>query len=420
MRVALSSYRSKPHSGGQGVYVANLSRELVRLGHEVEVFSGPPYPELDAGVRLTRLPSLDLYQDENPFRRPALREFRSDLDVLEFLTMCASGFPEPRTFSWRLARHLRARLGEFDVLHDNQTLGPGILDLARRGLPTLTTIHHPITQDRRLELEHARGLQHLTKRRWYAFVGMQRRVARRSEHLLTVSEQSARDIVADFGVERARLDVVPVGVDVETFVPTPYAARAPGRIVTIASADVPLKGLHVLLQALTRLDRAVWSELVVVGNPSDRTSKRLADLGLLDRVRFEQGLATTELADLMASAQVCAVPSLYEGFSLPTVEAMACGTPLVASRVGALPELVGTDAGVLVPAGDAEAFATGLRMLLTDPERAAACGAVGRRRAMTTYSWAAVAQATVAVYERITSGPPAPTSSQDHRLEETT
>lgn len=405
MRVALSSYRSKPHSGGQGIYVRNLSRELVRLGHEVEVFSGQPYPELDPGVGLTRLPSLDLYQDDNPFRRPALREFHDDLDVLEFLTMCASGFPEPRTFSWRLSRALRGRLGEFDVLHDNQTLGPGVLDLARRGLPTLTTIHHPISQDRRLEIAHARGLQRITKRRWYAFVGMQRRVARRSEHLLTVSEQSARDLLTDFQIPRTRLEVVPVGVDVETFVPQPYATRVPGRIVTVASADVPLKGVGVLVQALARLDPALWSELVVVGAPSERTNKALADAGLLDRVRFEQGLATSDLVDLMASAQVCAVPSLYEGFSLPTVEAMSCGTPLVATRVGALPELVGDDAGVLVPPGDADAFARGLETTLTDPHRAAECGAVGRRRAIQTYSWAAVAQATASVYERITHAP---------------
>lgn len=403
MRVALSSYRSKPHSGGQGIYVRNLSRELVRLGHEVEVFSGQPYPELDPGVRLTRLPSLDLYRDDDPFRRPGLREFRDRIDVAEFLTMCASGFPEPRTFSWRLARELRGRLGEFDVLHDNQTLGPGVLELARRGLPTLTTIHHPITRDRRLELAAARGVQRITKRRWYAFVTMQRRVAQRSAHLLTVSEQSARDIVADFEVPRERLDVVPVGVDVETFAARPYAERHPGRLVTIASADVPLKGLGVLVQALARLDPLAWSELVVVGRPSERTSKALADAGLLDRVRFEQGLSTLELADLLASAQACVVPSLYEGFSLPTVEAMSTGTPVVASRVGALPELVGDDAGLLVAPGDPAALAQGITDVLADPVRAARLGAVGRRRAITTYSWAAVAQATSDIYERIVS-----------------
>ena len=165
MRVALASYRSKPHSGGQGVYVRNLSRELLAQGHQVEVFSGQPYPELDPGVRLTPVPSLDLYREPDPFRLPRPSEFRSAADLLEFATMCTAGFPEPRTFGIRLDHALRDRLAEFDVLHDNQTLAPGILRLERRGLPLLTTIHHPISRDRRLELEAATGLDRLTKRR---------------------------------------------------------------------------------------------------------------------------------------------------------------------------------------------------------------------------------------------------------------
>ncbi|MDF8265510.1 glycosyltransferase family 4 protein [Luteipulveratus flavus] len=406
MRIALSSYRSKPHSGGQGIYVRNLSRELARLGHEVEVFSGQPYPELDEGVGLTRLPSLDLYRPEDPFRRPGRSEFRDGIDVLEFLTMCTSGFPEPRTFSLRLARHLRERLSAFDILHDNQTLGPGLLQLARRGMPVLTTIHHPISQDRRLELEAAHGWDRITKRRWYGFVAMQRRVAQRSEHLLTVSEQSARDIVADFGVRRDRLDVVPVGVDTDTFTARPYEDRVAGRLVAVVSADVPLKGLTVLVAALATLDRSLWQELVVVGNPGDRTLKAIADAGLADRIRFEQGLPTADLAALIASAQVHVVPSLYEGFSLPTVEAMACGTAVVASEVGALPELLGPTAagevpGVLVAPGDPDALATAIGGLLRDPERCARMGAAGRERAETTYSWASVAAATAQVYARI-------------------
>lgn len=401
MRIALSSYRSKPHSGGQGIYVRNLSRELVAAGHQVEVFSGPPYPELDEGVRLTRLPSLDLYNDQTPFRFPGIRAFRDDLDVLEYATMCASGFAEPRTFSWRLSRHLRQRLDEFDVLHDNQTLGPGILDLTKRGLPTLTTIHHPITADRRLEVAHARGWQRVTKRRWYAFAAMQKRVARRSRHLLTVSEQSARDIVADFEVPRERLSVVPVGVDVQTFTPEAAPSRVPGRLITIASADVPLKGLAVLIQALSLLQPQRWSELVVVGRPGERTGKALAEAGLVDRVRFESGLSTPELASLLASAQVSVVPSLYEGFSLPAVEAMACGTPVVASRVGALPELVGSDAGTLVTPGDASALAAAIEAMLADPDSAAEAGRRGRERALDTYSWAAVARTTAELYRDV-------------------
>jgi glycosyltransferase involved in cell wall biosynthesis len=407
VKVALSSYRSKPHSGGQGVYVRNLSRELVALGHEVEVFSGQPYPQLDPGVRLTRVPSLDLYRPQDPFRRPAPTEFRDRLDVLEYLTMCTAGFPEPRTFSWRLARLLRHRVGDYDVLHDNQTLGPGLLHLAARGLPVLTTIHHPISADRRVDLAAARGWRRITLRRWYGFVAMQRRVARRSEHVLTVSRRSAEDIAADFGVPLGRIRIIPVGVDAAAFRPAPPAARVPGRIVTVASADVPMKGLGVLVAALARVADSppggVRPELVVVGSASDTTRAAIGAAGLTDQVRFVSGLADSELADLIASAQLLAVPSLYEGFSLPAVEAMACGTPVVASDVGALPELIGVDGrcGALVPPGDDRALATELAAMLAAPERCAVLGQAARRRAVETYSWAAVARATADVYAEI-------------------
>ncbi|MBC9955544.1 glycosyltransferase family 4 protein [Yimella sp. cx-51] len=400
MRIALASYRSKPHSGGQGIYVRNLSRELVAVGHEVEVFSGPPYPQLDPGVRLTKVPSLDLYRDDDPFRRPALREFRSGTDVLEYATMCTAGFPEPRTFGRRLEQVLGPRISEFDILHDNQTLAPGILRLERRGLPLLTTIHHPISADRRLELQHARGWEHITKRRWYGFLGMQRRVAQRSSHVLTVSEGSARDITTDFGVPADRISIVPVGVAVDVFQPS-TTPRVPGRLVTIASADVPLKGVPVLIEAVGQMNPDVWSELVIVGSCSDRTAKLLADAGLLDRVTFRAGLTDDELASLIGSAQALVVPSRYEGFSLPAIEAMACATPVVASAVGALPTLVAGGAGVLVPPGDAAALAHSLTDVLTDPQRAAAMGAAGRERAVSTYSWAAVAQQTTQLYRDV-------------------
>jgi len=196
MRVALLSYRSKPHCGGQGVYVRHLSRGLVDLGHHVEVFSGQPYPDLlDARVRLTKVPSLDLYREPDPFRTPPLREWRDAIDALEVATMWTGGFPEPLTFSLRARRHLAARRGDFDVVHDNQTLGYGLLGL---GLPLVTTIHHPITVDRRLELAAAQDWRRgLSVRRWYGFTRMQKRVARRLPSVLTVSGSSKDEIAED-------------------------------------------------------------------------------------------------------------------------------------------------------------------------------------------------------------------------------
>jgi len=403
LRIALLSYRSKPHCGGQGVYVRHLSRELVALGHEVEVFSGQPYPELDPGVRLTKLPSLDLYREPDPFRTPKLREFRDAIDVLEVATMYTAGFPEPLTFSLRAARVLKRRLQDFDVVHDNQTLGYGLLDIARSGVPLVATIHHPITFDRRVDMSTARGRKKLSTWRWYGFLTMQGRVARRMKHVLTVSRSSARDIVADFGVSPERIEVIPLGVEPEVF--QHYQdPRVPGRIVAMASADTPMKGIATLLEAFAKLrtERDVELLLITRPKPGGRTERLIDRLSIKDSVRFVSGLSDTELAEVVGSAEIACVPSLYEGFSLPTVEAMACGTPLVVSRAGAIPEVVGQDGlcADLVTPGDVGELAAALEALLDDPERRHRMGAAGRQRALEKYSWRAVAEATAAAYQR--------------------
>ncbi|HYH35832.1 MAG TPA: glycosyltransferase family 4 protein [Nocardioides sp.] len=403
MRVALLSYRSKPHCGGQGVYVRHLSRELVALGHTVEVFSGQPYPELDEGVLLTKVPSLDLYREPDPFRVPRWREFRDLVDVSEFLTMCTAGFPEPRTFSRRVARLLAARADEFDVVHDNQTLGYGLLGLQRHGLPVVATIHHPITFDRRIDLAQATTWQRrLTLRRWYGFLRMQARVGRRLRTIVTPSEASRRDAARDFGIDPARMRVVVLGVD-ERFRP-PTAPRVPGRIMAMASADAPMKGIATLLEAFAKLRvEREDLELVLVSRPvpGGTTERMIDDLGITGAVRFVHGLSDDELVELMGSAEVACVPSLYEGFSLPTAELMACATPLVVSRAGAIPEVVGPDGECadLIDPGDVGQLEQALAGLLDDPARRARMGEAGRRRAREHFSWRAAAQATAAAYE---------------------
>jgi glycosyltransferase involved in cell wall biosynthesis len=404
VRIALLSYRSKPHCGGQGVYIRHLSRELVALGHEVEVFSGQPYPELDAGVKLTKVPSLDLYREPDPFRTPWPKEYRDSIDVLEVATMWTAGFPEPRTFSMRVARLLKERLADFDVVHDNQTLGYGMLEIERAGLPLITTIHHPITFDRRVDLAAAKGIRKkLSLRRWYGFLRMQAKVARQLGRILTVSESSARDIAIDFGVEKDRLQVIPLGVD-SVFQPSEQP-RVPGRIVAMASADTPMKGIATLLEAFAKLrtERDLELLLVTRPKPGGQTEKLIDRLAINDAVRFVNGITDAELADIVGSAEIACVPSLYEGFSLPTVEAMACATPLVVSRAGAIPEVVGPEGlcADLVTPGDVGELVHALENLLDDPDRRARMGAAGRERALAEYSWHAVAEATAEAYRDV-------------------
>lgn len=405
MRIALLSYRSKQHSGGQGVYVRHLSQGLAELGHQVELFSGQPYPyDLDPRVTLTEVPSLDLFGSE-PFGWPPLSRLTGPIDVLECLVTASGCFAEPLTFSLRAARLMSRRGAEFDIVHDNQSLGYGLLALLRRRIPLIATIHHPISRDRRLAIADAPGLKKLSVARWYGFVHMQRRVARRLPALLGVSHAAVADAVTDFGIDPGRFRVVPLGVDVDRFAPA--GDRVPGRIVAVASADHPLKGVGHLLEAMAKLraDRDVRLSLVSPLRAGGPTERRIEALGLGEAVTVHAGLSDDELAALLASAEVMCVPSMYEGFSLPTVEALACGTPVVASRAGALPEVVGEDGdcALLVDPGDVEGLVAALARVLDSTELRDRLGAAGRRRAVERYSWRSVAEATVLAYQEVIS-----------------
>ncbi|MFD7504744.1 glycosyltransferase family 4 protein [Streptomyces sp. NPDC059850] len=406
LRIALLSYKGNPFCGGQGVYVRHLSRELARLGHTVEVIGAQPYPVLDAedGVTLTQLPSLDLYRQPDPFRTPGMAEYRDWVDALEVATMWTGGFPEPLTFSLRARRHLAARRGAFDVVHDNQTLGYGLLGMERTGFPLVTTIHHPITVDRQLELDAADGWKRrLSVRRWYGFTRMQKRVARQLPSVLTVSGSSRREIVRDLGVRPGRVHVVHIGADTGLFSPDPAVPVIPGRIVTTSSADVPLKGLVHLVEALAKV-RAEnpAAHLVVVGKRPEEgpVAAAMARYGLQGAVEFVKGISDPELVDLVRGAQIACVPSLYEGFSLPAAEAMATGTPLVATTGGAIPEVAGPDGEtcLAVPPGDAGALAAALNRLLADADLRGRLGAAGRERVLRRFTWEQAARGTVEQY----------------------
>ena len=422
LRIALLSYKGNPFCGGQGVYVRNLSRELAVLGHRVEVIGAQPYPVLDTvgdGVTLTELPSLDLYRQPDPFRTPKRGEYRDWIDVLEVATMRTGGFPEPLTFSLRARRHLAARRADFDVVHDNQTLGYGLLGL---GLPLVTTIHHPITVDRRLELAAAQDWKRrLSMRRWYGFTRMQKRVARRLPSVLTVSGSSRDEIGGDLGVRPERIHTVPIGADTRLFSPDPAVAEVPGRIVTTSSADVPLKGLVFLVEALAKVRAGrPGAHLVVVGKRPEKgpVAEAITAFGLAGAVDFVKGISDAELVDLKRGAQVVCVPSLYEGFSLPAAEAMATGAAVVATTGGAIPEVTGPDGEtcLAVPPGDAGALAAALDRALGDPELRRRLGAAARARVLERFTWARAAQATAELYREAiasqpTRKPPIPVTS---------
>ncbi len=407
LRIAFLTYRGHPYTGGQGVYTRHMARELVALGHDVEVISGPPYPHLDTGIRLTKLPSLDLYRMPDPFRIPRLSEFKDRFDVLEYLVTSAATFAEPLTFSLRAHRELVGRLEEFDLVHDNQCLGTGIWKIHEAGLPVLETIHHPITVDRRLETKHATTpWKRFTKNRFYAFTAMQTKVAKKLPRILTVSSNSYNDIVKDHGVDPERLHIVHVGVDPKQFRPLTDVDVVPGRLMTTASADVAMKGLAFLLEALAKLraeDDTI--HLVVIGKPKydSKATQLIKELDLSRSIEFVTGVSDQRIVELYNQAQLAVVPSLYEGFSLPAVEAMSCGVPLIATTGGALPEVVGDDGvtALQVPPGDSEALSAKIKWALAEKDLRSTIGAAGRERVIQNFSWTITAERTVEHYRAL-------------------
>jgi glycosyltransferase involved in cell wall biosynthesis len=390
LRIALLGYRSHPHVGGQGIYLQYLSKALVELGHSVDVISGPPYPELDSRVGLIQLPSLDLYAHPNPTRALRLTHLLSRADFYEWWSKLSGAFGEPYCFGRRLLTHFKKHKPYYDIVHDNQSLCYGLLDLQKRGVNVIATVHHPITQDRDIALAAAteKGQRWLINR-WYSFLAMQKKVVQQLEHVITVSHQSQQDIVAAFDRPLENIQVIPNGVDSNLFKPLDSITRTPFRLITTASSDQPLKGLSVLLRALAQLRSEFPAlHLIVIGKLKENgeTEKELQALNLQEVVQFKSGISNQQLVEEYAQASIAIVPSLYEGFGLPAAEAMACAVPLICSDGGALPEVVGK-AARLVRAGNVDDLQTALRELLINEEIRNRLGVDGREHILQQLSW---------------------------------
>jgi glycosyltransferase involved in cell wall biosynthesis len=400
LKICLLTYRGNPNCGGQGVYIKHLSKALSDLGHDVDVLSGPPYPHLDSNVGLHKIPSLDLYNAENPFRVPKVRSLVNPLNMYEFLTMCAGQFPEPYTFGERAYKYLLKKKKDYDIVHDNQCLAYGIIKIAEKVMPTIATIHHPITVDRREEFKSATSERKIKRiKKWYSFINMQKEVARKLSHIVTVSECSKMDIAKEFSISLSKFRVVPNGINKEFFYPVNNGARPENSIIVTNSADTPLKGLRYLLEAVSQVRKKQPVKLTVIGEPKKNgTIKKLvAELGIGDIVCFTGRIKNEEFADYYSKATIAVVPSLYEGFGLPAAEAMACGVPLISTNGGALPEVVG-DAGIIVEPADSVALAKEIIFLLNNADQRKKMAKAGIERVDAIFNWSKAAGDMVDVY----------------------
>tara|TARA_B110000483_G_scaffold76942_1_gene95795 strand:+ start:1466 stop:2755 length:1290 start_codon:yes stop_codon:yes gene_type:complete len=406
LKICLLGYRSNPYSGGQGIYIKFLSKALVNAGHSVDVISGEPYPELDDSVRLIKLPGLNLFEADNHVTALRPRHLLSYTDFFEWFSMLTGGFPEPYTFGRRLVQYFKQHRPDYDIVHDNQSLCFGTLQLQKMSVPIITTIHHPITSDLRIALQSAETWKlRLLIKRWYSFLKMQKRVVKQLDNLVTVSHASRRDIATDFAIAETKLNIIHNGIDTSVFRPIPAIEPDEFNVMATASADVPLKGLDYLIRAISILANEIPElKLTVLGKLKEdgKTAKLIRQLGLENRIHFYSGLSSQEIAELYAKASCAVVPSIYEGFGLPAGEAMACGVPVITTNGGALPEVVG-DAGITVQTRDHIALADAIRTLLGDSNLRRTLAAKGRSRILELFSWEVAASDMLQLYREVVS-----------------
>ena len=401
LNILMPSYRSHPYTGGQGIYMRLVTKAMRDLGHNVDVISGQPYPILDDGVKLVKLPSLDLYSYNNPLKAFNFNLLKNKIDLYEWISHLTGGFSEPYTFGERMAKWAKYNFSKYDVVHDNQTLAYGLLKLKNFGLPVVGTIHHPITMDKRIDIQHAETLSlKILKWRWYSFLNMQMHVARQLDPIIVVSENTRKDLVRDFKVDIKKTRKVLHGIDHLTFRPIDGIKRKPNQLITTASADVPLKGLIYLIRAYDLLLKDFPElELIVIGKLRDGpTSKELNKRGIKNKVKFVSDLTSNQIAKLYAESTIAVSPSVYEGFGFPAGEAMSCGIPLVSTNGGSLPEVVG-DAGIIVNHSDPASLYQGIKQLLDNDEKRLVYGKMGRKRVLDKFTWKRAAQELVDVYK---------------------
>jgi glycosyltransferase involved in cell wall biosynthesis len=403
VRICLLSYRGYSYSGGQGIYIRYLSRSLCNLGHEVDVVSGPPYPDLDDGIKLIKLPSLDLYtlpEIKRYLINPA--KLNSKPNLVEWLGECSGFFTEPITFGMRAYNFLsNGNRRKYDVVHDNQSLSYGILKIKESGIPTVATIHHPITIDRDLAVNAAKSpWKRLGVKRWYAFANIQLKVAKELSHFITGSQDAYHQILDIFKIPKEKLKLVYYGVDDSIFTQANGVNRAENRLLVINSGDTPLKGLKFLLEAVATLRKERKIELVIIGKPlrNGYTQGLIGNLDIGDCVTYTGQINTTELVRHYSTATMVVVPSVYEGFSLPAAEAMSCSVPVISTTAGALPEVIG-DAGILVPPADTRALVEAIAGLLDNPDKRKHLGEIGRKRVRQMFNWQNTAKKTADVYK---------------------
>jgi glycosyltransferase involved in cell wall biosynthesis len=406
VRIALFTYRGNMFCGGQGIYAAYLAKEWKNAGHDVHVFAGPPYPELEPGIPLHKIHNDNVFGAEHPDYFDPERPFSllRPLSLWELGVSKMGVFPEMQTFGFRMMMQWKKfqEKYNFDVIFDNQTLSWGLLAIQAMGVPVVSVIHHPLHIDREADYTIDPRLIKKVKRTLYFPLFMQEQVAPRLATIVTVSEASRKEIERYFKIPEKNVPVVYNGTDTDIFHPC-ADVKKDSDLLFVGRTEDRKKGIGTMIEALSLLPEHINLKIVDGRIPENGLVPRLIrKYRLENRVTIvKEMLERDELVRQYASGRAAIVPSFFEGFGFPASEAMACGLPVIANAAGALPEVVGTDGrtGRLVPPRDAQAMAQAARDILFEPGKAEAMGEAARRRVQNIFRWEDAAANLVNVFE---------------------
>ncbi|MBE7518889.1 MAG: glycosyltransferase [Thermoflexaceae bacterium] len=394
MRIAQVSAHTSPlaplggrETGGMNVYVLELSRELARLGYEVDIFTRrdgdlPRVERVAPNLRLVRLDAGPPEPVEKEEIVACLPDFARDMR--RFTHSEGRGYDVIHSHYWQSAWAARAIARHLRVPH----------------VVMFHTLGEVKNRARISEHEPARRIRH------------ERAIARRATAIITASSHERQLLARYYGAREAQMHTIPCGVDINLF--RPHDQRScrrqlgvdpSGPVLLWVGRLEKLKGVDILIQALAELDRRDFTLLVVGGDERAADLKaelqaQAAEAGLAANVRFVGAVPHDELPVYYSAADVCVVPSYYESFGLVAVEAMACGTPVVASRVGGLVStVIDGVTGYLIPWRCPGPFAEKLEVLLHNPELRANFSAAARR-SVERFRWESVALRVGAVYDQ--------------------
>ena len=405
LKIALLSYRSDPFSGGQGIYIKNISEALHNRGHEITIFSGNPLPEVNKAIKVVRIETPGFFETFDSLER--LKIFTSleknRLNFMDFFETFTGTFTEPVFFGERLVKnkYFQETVDEFDIFHDNQSISSYPETVLKK---LVTTLHHPLHVDKEIDLTSEKSfLKRLSIKRWYSFLNFQKKNLKAVKKVISPSLSSKNDICRYFDYPSKNISVIWNGINLDD---CKFHQRGSfnANFVTIISADVPMKNLKTVLKALYLLKQeGINAKLTIVGDLREDNNKLIDRLGLTKEITYKSKLPRKQLIQSLNNADIGIAPSKYEGFGFPLVEMIATGLPVIVSDKASLPELAG-NAGLIFNSSDSNDLKEKMKELIENAALRNKVTENSKLRRDDFFGWDEYAKKLEDLYKEIISG----------------